>query len=405
MLTAPNIEQLRRDVDAARPLPKPPGGDDAPAAPRRPELLDLRALSSVQPAQPEALIAGMLHVGYATLLSADGGTGKSQIALHLGACVALGRSVWGLEVKQVRVAFFSFEDRKDVLHWRLAHICRHLGVPIERLHGNLFLFDGVDVDATMFTFDSREGPKTTALHQWACDEVARVGARLVVIDGVSDVNASNENERAAVKQFVRKMMQITGPNGSVLLIAHVNKDSARAGDARQGYSGSTAWNGAVRARWYLRQMTDGESNRAIPGQLTLELQKSNLGPTGRTIGFRWNDEAHLFLPTETAAADAKRETERNGALHDWIVEACADADRRGDAIPAAMSGARTAASVLAARQDCPKELSGKANHRRAARIIEELRADGRLVEERRERPGRKYRECLVLPGMPLRRSA
>ena len=405
------IEQLRREADAARPerrARRPAfesrGPRDTPHDPPLPTRLDLAALSGSEPVRPRFIVDEILPVGYATLFSGDGGTGKSALALFLASCVALGRPVWGIPTLRVPVMFLSFEDRADVLHWRLAHIARHLGISIAELDGHLHLRDGVDVNATLFTFDSRKGPGVTALHGWVADQIEATGSRLLVVDGVSDVNAASEIDRPSVKAFVRAMTHLTGPDGAVLLIGHVDKGTARTGDTRQGYSGSTGWNNSVRARWYLRPEAepDGNGNQiVVPGRLMLEVQKSNLGPTGRTIGFTWSDEARMFVSGDAPARPAAAmTTARSGALHDWAVSACDEADRTGDAVPAATAGTRTAWSVLAARSDCPPDFKGPAGRRRLLQVIEQLRSDGRLIAAGRRRPNRHLHECLVTRAEP-----
>lgn len=400
-------DEARREADAARPerRARRPAFErreprDTLQGPSLPVRLDLAALSRSEPARPRFVVDEILPIGYATLFAGDGGTGKSALALFLAACVALGRPVWGIPTLRVPVMFLSFEDRADVLHWRLAHIAQHLGISIADLAGHLHLLDGVDVNATLFAFDSRKGREVTGLYEWVADQIEATGSRLLVVDGVSDVNAASEIDRAAVKAFVRSMTQLTGPDGSVLLIGHVDKTAARNGDTRQGYSGSTGWNNSVRARWYLRPETQSDDEGkeiVVPGRLVLEVQKANLAPTGRTFGFAWSDEARMFLPDDAPAEPAATlQTARSGPLHDWVVSACDNADRAGDAIPAALNGGqRTAWSVLTARLDCPAEFKGRPGRLRLAQVIEQLRSDSRLISAGRRRANRHLRECLV----------
>lgn len=407
------VVELRQAVDAAKPerrARRPAFGGRAPRdttpGPSLPVRLDLAALSASEPARPRFIVDEMLPVGYATLFAGDGGTGKSALALYLAVCVALGRPVWGMPTVRVPVMFLSFEDRADVLHWRLAHITRHLGITIADLAGHLHLLDGVDVNATLFAFDPRKGREVTGLYEWVSDQIEATGSRLLVVDGISDVNAASEIDRAAVKSFVRTMAQLTGPDGAVLLIGHVDKSAARNGDTRQGYSGSTSWNNSVRARWYLRPETESDDEGkeiVVPGRLVLEVQKANLAPTGQAFGFAWSDEARMFLPNDAPARSvATLETARSGALHDWVVLACDAADRVGDPVPTAMNGgSRTAWSVLSVRLDCPAELKGRPGRLRLAQVIEQLRSDGRLLAAGRRRANRHLRECLVTRAEPI----
>ncbi|MFT3804959.1 MAG: AAA family ATPase [Burkholderiaceae bacterium] len=403
-------ETMRREGRAARPA-RPPwqprstanaenGG--GPASRALPAMLDLAALSRTEPRPPGFIVDELLPRGYATLFSGDGGTGKSALALYLAVCVALGRPVWGQSSHQAPVMYLSFEDRDDVCHWRLSHICRHLGVSIADLHGHLHLLDGVDADATMFTFSGHEGPRITPLHAWVQDQIESTRSKLLVVDGVADVNAGGEIDRAAVKQFVRSMSRLTGPDGAVLLIGHVDKSAARESTTRQGYSGSTSWNNSVRARWYLRNATEPDDDGApvrVPGKLVLEIQKSNLGPAGKAFQFQWADEARMFVPVEADQAPvATLQAAREGATHDWIVQACDTAWNDEDPVPAASAGGRPYWKAIQARADCPGELKGMAGAQRVKNFVEHLRADRRLVVMSVKRRNGKWTDYLASPN-------
>jgi hypothetical protein len=106
----------------------------------------------------------------------------------------------------------------------------------------------------------------------------------------------------------------------------------------------------VRARWYLFPETqpgeDGERAERT-GNLTLELQKSNLGRTDQSMRFAWDNGAHLFVgkPVGASAFDrAHRDRlERSGILS--AMKACAGSNPTV-IVPAAAQGPRTAYRVL-----------------------------------------------------------
>src|SRR6267378_653351 len=138
----------------------------------------------------------------------------------------------------------------------------------------LTIYDGTRSDAVLFG-DGQSGICTTPTYEWVRGEIGQIGAQVVVVDGVSDTYASNENARANVKAFVRAIRNLIPADGAALLIAHVDKGSANKPNTSQGYSGSTGWNNSVRARWYLRpEVGDAEDSAPTDDRVVvLELQK------------------------------------------------------------------------------------------------------------------------------------
>ena len=68
------------------------------------------------------LVPGLIPSGTVTLLTGDGGTGKSLLALQLATACALGKPWLGKTVAGDRALFVSAEDDEDELHRRLADV-------------------------------------------------------------------------------------------------------------------------------------------------------------------------------------------------------------------------------------------------------------------------------------------
>ena len=82
--------------------------------------------------------------------------------------------------------------------------------------------------------------------------------------------------------FIRSLaLLVRRRNGAVLLLAHVDKGTSRAGKSAgsESYSGSTAWHNSVRSRLFLLE--------SVPGLLELQHQKSNLGPRRAPLVLAW----------------------------------------------------------------------------------------------------------------------
>lgn len=280
-----------------------------------------------------------------------------------------------------RVLYLSCEDRWPVLHWRLSHIARYLGIDLGELDGRLFLQDLVGEDTILWERDPRTGMTSTPGFARLRERITETGAEVLIVDGISDTFAGNENARGDVKRYVNALLSLIPPDGGLLLVGHVGKLTASSNAVTsEGYSGNTAWHNAVRARWYLYPERDepDDSGRAQPtGNLLLELQKTNLGPTAAAMRFTWDDDAHLFVGRQEPAAAAgglvegiRERTERAALLR--AIVGCADASV---SVPAAMQGPRTAYLVLTQRPEFPDGLRGGqgSKKRRLARHLEALR--------------------------------
>ena len=345
-----------------------------------PAGLDLEDLASREPEQPRFLIPDWLPCGYATLLAGHGGIGKSAIALHLAVCAAAGVRFFGLEVARRRVLYLSCEDRLAVLHWRLSRICSHLGIDLATLRGWLEIIDLVGTDTILWDRDPRTGTTITPAYGLLQERMASHQTEVLIVDGVSDTFAGNENSRGEVKRYVNGLVALIPPDtGAVLLIGHVSKLGSTAGANGEGYSGSTGWHNSVRARWYLypeaTQSEDGERD-ARTGDLILDLQKSNNGRTDQSIRFTWDQEAHLFLGREIVGATASDRAHRDRIESKGILaalRACVESVPP-IVVPTAMTGQRTAYHVLNQRPEFPDSLrAGKPAKRRFWRQIEFLR--------------------------------
>jgi RecA-family ATPase len=367
---------------------KPNGPDSQPAndSPDQfPRKLDLIALSKKQPAPPPFIIADWLPQGEVTLFASHGGAGKSYIALYLAVCIAAGIQFFGLSVQRRRVAFYSCEDRAEILHWRLSRICAWLDIDMASLAGWLTIWDQSHADAALMT-DTRDGLEITAVYEWVRDHLGE--AQVLIVDGASDAFDGDEIRRRHVRKFVRQVRRLIPDDGAALLLAHVNALTARNADTAQAFSGSTAWHNSVRARWYLRAV-DTESE-----DLLLETQKGNHSGRGQSMTLRWNESAHLFLGelavlTSKFERDLAQSDEREAVLD--LVRA---AQQAGNPVPAAVAGPRTSWHVLSAMPGFPKSLAGRSGRARLFAVLETLQA-ARVLTRTTEKYGqRNSREVL-----------
>lgn len=371
---------------------EPAGGDDEHTAPPWPAPLDLVRLAGISPAPPEMIIPDWLPAGCATLLAGHGGMGKSGLALHLAVSLAAGRPFYGLPVQKRRVLYLSCEDRESVIHWRLARLCEYRDISMPTLAGSLAVLDLVGHDTLLWL---RAGAPPPAAYEFLREHMQRHD--VLIVDGISDTFAGNENARAEVKAFVNSLLALITLTGAVVIIGHVNRQTAE-GTGREGFSGSTGWHNSVRARWYLAPETANGEERT--GNLILELQKSNhSGGQGERIKLAWDSFAHVHVGELVGNRTRRDRQQADKTEQAAILEALRACVASGDYCPAAHTGRRTAWHVLSARKGFPDTLGGGSGRQRFWRHIESLRSMGE-IREGSTRRGDYHRTVTLEPVEP-----
>jgi archaellum biogenesis ATPase FlaH len=288
-------------------LSVPAGSQDEPVPEVKGDLvpMDWGNLANTQPEPTEWRLEGWLPEGTVTLLSANGGVGKSNLSLQLGVALAQGMPLFDLATKPSKVLILSGEDEARTVHFRVANICQDLGLSMSELRDRLIVYDLTQADCVLW----RDGAVTDRM-QWLADVTVATGANVVIIDNASDVFASNENDRTEVRGFMRALNLIANvTRAAVLLLAHVDKASVRGGaglDSNTTFSGSTAWNNSARSRWAMVRDADN---------VVLRHEKCNLGPLQEEMRIEFDQGAKVFkrfgtIPGQKAAQTLVRNTQR-----------------------------------------------------------------------------------------------
>jgi hypothetical protein len=135
------------------------------------------------------------------------------------------------------------EDDQRELWYRQRHISSYLSVPFGDLTGKFILLSYAGADITLAApIYGQLGP--TRMLQELTDQVHDYAAELVILDNVARLFGGNENDRHAVTRFIAWVQGACAP-AAVVLLGHPAKAQG------SEFSGSTAWEGAVRARLYL----------------------------------------------------------------------------------------------------------------------------------------------------------
>lgn len=253
--------------------------------------LDWSALAKLEPAPKAFVIPGFAPAGEVTLFTGAGSAGKSLLAQQLVTALAAGVPTLRLEMGQAPAIYLTCEDDDGQLHWRQAHICEALGVPMASLADKLHVksLRGALDNALGMAGPDGEFVLSPAYHRIAA-LIRRTGAKLVALDNVAHLFPGNENDRGEVTRFVNALNRLAGDSGAaILLLGHPNKK----GDE---YSGSTAWLNAVRSQFVIEHDLQSDMR-------TLTASKANYARKGQQMRFAWVDWAFVLeddLPPDTA---------------------------------------------------------------------------------------------------------
>lgn len=252
-----------------------------------------------------------------TLGMGDGGTGKTTLMLQLSVAVASGQQWLGRDVAKGKAIYLSGEESRDVIHRRLNDIINGASSPYTSPRvtwvdlAGLKIIDRSEQDALLAT-QHRETHRVTAtaLYRVVEQKVKEWGPAIVVIDSLYDVFGGDENAKAQVKQFVNLLRRLARRNSTaVIIVAHPSLSGMSTGS---GTSGSTAWNNAVRSRFYLTGVKDRGGKARFPDMRQLKSMKQNYGRPDMVIDLVW--ENGIYLPvtedeaTKKAASALAKET-------------------------------------------------------------------------------------------------
>jgi RecA-family ATPase len=330
---------------------------------------------------------GLIPIGETTLLAAHGGTGKSMFALQLAVAAVRGAPVGHRAVERGRVLFVSLEDPMQRVVRRLRKICQHVGASFDSVFQAMTIVDGTRGDGTLAREEVVRGrARVVATPAMRKLESTIDGHRLVIVDNASDAFDGNENERRLVRAFIRMLNAAArAHDAGVLLIAHVDKNTAKFGGRGQAFSGSTAWNNSARSR--LAMTEEG-------GVITLAQEKFNLGKKAQPLKLQFTD-AGVLVPagTEPSGAElAQNIMESSDDAH--VLSAIEQALGGGWTLSAAQKGPKLAHHVLSDMPILPKHL--RENSKRISAAIVRLSLAGKIVREEYATAGKRTGERWVL---------
>lgn len=343
--------------------------------------LNLRALAEKTAPERLWMVENLLPVRKATLLTGDGGVGKSLSAQLQCTCVALGLPFLGVPTRRARSAYMTWEDDGDELWRRQEAINRALGIRMSDLPGHLELLSFTE-EASPFVIQRAEtGIMPTELGQCIVDWLDQRAMTFACFDNASQIANIDHNAIEEVAPFAHWLNALAHKlNGSVLLLHHPNKSGA-------DWLGSVAYTNQFRSRLLLTAPSDDD-----PNLRELTNPKANYAARGTRISFRWHDGA--FLLESELPQDAREEIEKNVAASsaNAIFLACLAA-RDGEVGPS--PGPNYAPSIF---EDMPEAKGLKRDALTAA--MNRLRTNGTIEVAEVPRAGHRGTKKIVRLASP-----
>jgi RecA-family ATPase len=331
MLTRADIEDLKRTFVPAMPsdneppdnIPLPESladyglSDDAgPAVDAPAGTVEAPPLALITPPQWRGvpippmrwLATNRIPMGDVTILSGDGGGGKTTLALQLAVGVAVDLGDWlGTTVESGPVIFFSGEEPENEIRRRLERVARKRGLEaddIENLHFHFAEPDKCTLGSAAANTPIAASPLFNSLRAGA----KKVRPALVIVDSNAATLGGNYLDRVHARTFVSLFRSLAREFGcAVLLLDHPSLSGMTNGSGR---AGNMDWQNTVRALLYLRSV---ENDQGAASGRELEVMKSNYGPRGEKTKLRWEEGAYVLegsasAPVQAAAFNAADQT-------------------------------------------------------------------------------------------------
>lgn len=244
----------------------------------RPQYASLADLDTDPPPPRRWAIDQWLPRGTVTALFGGGGIGKSLLIQQTATCIANGVGVFGATVTRGPVLAYLCEDDNDEVRRRQRDILAHLGRSAPYSADGLHIAGRAGYENVLMTFGPDRLPVPAPFLAEIERECERIRPAVLMLDNIAQLFGGLENDRYMVTAFANRLAGIAHRfDCAVLLLGHVAK--------MQGseYSGSTAWEAAVRTRLWMERREDGlielhrrKANYAGQASVVMEYQNGAL---------------------------------------------------------------------------------------------------------------------------------
>jgi len=230
----------------------------------------------------------LLPVGYVTIVTGDGGVGKTLLMLQASVAMTAATGWLGSSIDQAKVLFFSAEETLREIHTRVAEICEAEYVALDGLGERFELVDLATVMQPALFVTDRNG-MVTATQFFAQLRLRLLMSRpkLLVIDNRGQAVIGNENDRGVATQVIRQLQVLAEElDMAIVLLAHPSQAGITTGT---GASGSTAWFNTARSVLFLALEGDDSNLRK------LTVRKANYSDRETEILLKWEYGRYICL--------------------------------------------------------------------------------------------------------------
>lgn len=312
------------------------------------------------------------------------GVNKTDFLIQLLMATSIGLPFMGYQLERMPVFGLFCEDTAEEIDRRIARIARHYQMWASEFpdfhYASLVGYD--DLEFVTFTNASNSMNSTRALKRFD-KTIMDTQAGLACLDTAPHFFGGSEIDRRQVSRFLRKLDSISiGRKCGILITAHPSARGAKTGGRMD--SGSTGWEGGVRARIALTRPEVEEPEEGKPptdsGDRLLTLWKSNYAAPGKALDLVWKEGVFTTGALDPEKAKA-RGPHRNLACSDKFLELLRAVIVAGSYVnDSPNQPARYAPAVFSARPD--GKLFSRPEYTRA---MQRLITDGKLRYERTNR--------------------
>ena len=197
-------------------------------------------------------VDGLIPESFVTILAADGGTGKSFLAVYLSLCVCLCHPFFGLETRRGRVLYVDYELDVEEQRRRVWRVAEGMGLSVddERLRDRFFYY------RPQFPLGTDEA------HAEVLTLIERHEIDLTVLDSLTVASAGAD---VTASEDVVPVMQRFREWGTVFAIDHISSGSARGNQSSARPFGSVFKGNMARSTFTLAK-ADGGGLMLTPGK-------------------------------------------------------------------------------------------------------------------------------------------
>jgi len=233
------------------------------------------------------LVDELIPRGDVTILTGDGGLGKTDIGLQLAANCARAAPYWlGRAITAGPTVVISAEELEREIRRRLRLHGQRDGYDYSDLGGRLHLwFSDQTANTIMAIADRSSGVMVpTQLFRSIEAGIAKIAPIVVMVDNVAATFGGSQNDRVSARSYVNLWRAIARQPSkpAVILFDHPSLSGLSSGTGR---GGNVDWRNAVRSALHLRAPDDAAE--AKQGVRILELMKSNYARPGTIIRLHW----------------------------------------------------------------------------------------------------------------------